>query len=115
MYAGAIVGGYMTCSLDSVAVWLATSIITLCGGHSLGMHRRLIHKSFECPLWLEHLMVYLGTLVGMAGPYGMIRTHDLRDWAQRQTNCHNYFAHRESPLVDAFQQMHCGTFTTLTK
>jgi stearoyl-CoA desaturase (delta-9 desaturase) len=32
------------------------------------MHRGLIHRAYDCPLWLEHLFVYLGTLVGMAGP-----------------------------------------------
>ena len=48
------------------------------------MHRRLIHRSYDCPLWVERLFVYLGTLVGMAGPYGMMRQHDIRDWAQRK-------------------------------
>ena len=41
------------------------------------MHRRLIHRSYDCPLWLDGLFVYLGTLVGMPGPYGMIRQHDI--------------------------------------
>ena len=60
------------------------------------MHRRLIHRAYDCPLWLERLFVYLGTLVGMAGPYGMIRQHDIRDWAQRKPRCHPYLAHRSS-------------------
>ena len=32
----------------------------------------------------------------MAGPYGMIRQHDIRDWAQRKPHCHPYLAHRSS-------------------
>jgi fatty-acid desaturase len=107
MYAGAIVGGSLTASWDAVALFLATSALTLCTGHSLGMHRRLIHNSFECPLWLEYILVYSGVLVGLAGPYGMIRTHDMRDWAQRQTDCHDYFAHRQPFLTDGFWQLHC--------
>ena len=71
------------------------------------MHRRLIHRSYDCPLWLERLFVYLGTLVGMAGPYGMIRQHDIRDWAQRKPRCHPYLAHRSSILRDGFWQLHC--------
>ncbi|MEO1159114.1 MAG: fatty acid desaturase, partial [Pseudomonadota bacterium] len=47
-------------------------------------------------------------LVGMAGPYGMIRAHDIRDWAQRQTDCHDLYAHRRWFLHDAFWQMHCA-------
>jgi fatty-acid desaturase len=83
------------------------SAVTLCLGHSLGMHRRLIHRSYNCPQWLERLFVYLGTLVGMAGPVGMMRTHDMRDWAQRQPRCHDYFAHRRSFWRDAWWQLHC--------
>ncbi len=94
-------------SWSAVALFLFTSGITLCFGHSVGMHRRLIHNSFECPLWLEYLCVYLGTLVGMAGPLGMVRIHDHRDWAQRQAQCHDYFCHRRSFWHDAWWQLHC--------
>jgi stearoyl-CoA desaturase (delta-9 desaturase) len=93
--------------LDAFVLFIATSAITLCFGHSVGMHRRLIHRSFDCPLWLEHTCVYLGTLVGMAGPIGMIRLHDFRDWAQRQKACHDYSAHRATLWHDAWWQMHC--------
>ena len=81
--------------------------VTLCFGHSVGMHRRLIHESFECPLWLERACVYLGTLVGMAGPIGMVRLHDFRDWAQRQTVCHDYSRHNAGFWRDAWWQLHC--------
>ena len=47
------------------------------------------------------------TLVGMAGPYGMIRQHDIRDWAQRKSLCHPYLAHRSSMLRDGWWQLHC--------
>jgi stearoyl-CoA desaturase (delta-9 desaturase) len=94
-------------SWSGIAVFLISSAVTLCLGHSLGMHRRLIHQSYECPLWMERLFVYFGTLVGMAGPLGMVRTHDMRDWAQRQADCHDYFAHRRSFWRDAWWQLHC--------
>jgi len=94
-------------SLDALVLFIATSAVTLCFGHSVGMHRRLIHSSFECPLWLEHLCVYLGTLVGMAGPYGMVRLHDFRDWAQRQSACHAYSRHQAGFWRDAWWQLHC--------
>jgi stearoyl-CoA desaturase (delta-9 desaturase) len=107
MSLAAVVAGPLTASWDSAALFFATSALTLCVGHSVGMHRRLIHASFDCPRWLEHLCVYLGTLVGMAGPIGMIRVHDLRDWAQRQAECHDYFCHRKSFWHDAWWQLHC--------
>src|SRR5687768_12081526 len=89
----ALIAGPLLFSWSAFALFLATTAITLCFGHSVGMHRRLIHRSFACPLWLEHLCVYLGVLVGMAGPFGMMRTHDVRDWAQRQPQCHPYLRH----------------------
>lgn len=103
----AIIGGFLTFSFSVFILFLLTSAITLCAGHSLGMHRRLIHQSYECPLWLEYLLVYCGVLVGLAGPFGMVRTHDMRDWAQRQSKCHSYFAHNERWYKDWYWQIHC--------
>ncbi|KQM65350.1 MULTISPECIES: acyl-CoA desaturase [unclassified Sphingomonas] len=94
-------------TIGSVLLFLVTSGITLCAGHSVGLHRLLIHRSFVAPRWLERLLVYLGTLVGMAGPLGMVRLHDMRDWAQRQSACHPLHAHRAPPWRDAWWQMHC--------
>ena len=103
----ALILGPIYFTWGALALFVATTATTVCLGHSLGMHRRLIHRSYDCPLWLERLFVYLGTLVGMAGPYGMIRQHDIRDWAQRKPACHPYLAHRSSMLRDGFWQLHC--------
>ena len=94
-------------SWGAFGVFAVLSAITLCVGHSVGMHRLLIHRSFRAPKWLEYFCVYLGTLVGMAGPLGMVRLHDLRDWAQRQSRCHDYFCHRTNFWRDAWWQLHC--------
>jgi len=107
MTAGALIGVGFYFSWAGLALFIVTSGITLCAGHSVGMHRRLIHRSFDCPKSLERTIVYLGTLVGLGGPLTMTWTHDLRDWAQRQPACHDYFGHRRSPLTDAWWQMHC--------
>ncbi|WP_311267835.1 acyl-CoA desaturase [Sphingobium sp. WCS2017Hpa-17] len=94
-------------SWSAFAIFLLLTGGSLLLGHSVGFHRRLIHRSFDCPLWLERCLVWVGTCVGMSGPFWMIRTHDLRDWAQRQGDCHDYLAHRRPMLVDAWWQMHC--------
>ena len=103
----ALIGGPIYVTWGALALFFSTAAVTVCLGHSLGMHRRLIHRAYDCPLWLERLFVYLGTLVGMAGPFGMIRQHDIRDWAQRKTTCHPYLAHRSPLLRDAYWQLHC--------
>lgn len=94
-------------SLSSFSVFILLTAITLCFGHSLGMHRLLIHRSYECPKWMEYLFVYLGVLVGMAGPIGMMKQHDLRDWAQRQKKCHDFLLHGSSILKDGWWQLNC--------
>lgn len=106
MLAAALLFGPAMASWPAIAVFVVTTGFTLLLGHSIGFHRLLIHHSFACSLWLERLLVWTGTLVGMSGPYWMVRTHDLRDWAQRQPTCHDYLAHRRPLLTDAWWQLH---------
>ena len=103
----ALVFGPATISAQSVAVFVVTTAVTICAGHSVGMHRLLIHGAFRAPLWLERLLIWLGVLVGMAGPFGMMRLHDMRDWHQRQTSCPDHPAHRAGFWRDAWWQLHC--------
>lgn len=107
MYAGSLLALFAHLSVENLAVFVVTTAITICFGHSLGMHRLLIHRSYRTYQWLENTMVWLGTLVGLGGPCSMTRTHDFRDWAQKQPYCHDYFGHRQPMLKDAWWQMHC--------
>ncbi len=95
-----------TFSLAALALFIVGTGGSLLLGHSVGFHRRMIHGSFQCPLWLEHFLVWVGTAVGISGPFWMIRAHDVRDWAQRQPDCHDYLSNRRPMLVDAVWQMH---------
>ena len=107
MLLATLVFGLATVSWTAFVVFVLTTGAALLLGHSVGFHRRMIHGSFDCPLWLERVLSWFGTIVGMSGPFWMIRTHDLRDWAQRQPECHDYLAHKRPMLVDAWWQMHC--------
>lgn len=103
----ALIGGYLFFSWSAFGVFLGFTALTLCLGHSLGMHRRLIHNSYKCPRWIEYLFVHFGVLVGMAGPIGMVHQHDLRDWAQRKRSCHSFLRHGESFFKDGWWQLNC--------
>jgi len=107
MALGWVIGGALFFSWGAVTIFFTLCALILCGGHSIGMHRKLIHDSFDCPKWLERVGVYLGTLVGLGGPFTMMRTHDMRDWAQRQRECHDFFSHRSPILKDFWWQVHC--------
>src|SRR4051812_47403317 len=106
MLLGALVLGPLYFTWGAFALFLALSAVTLCTGHSVGFHRRLVHRSFQCPKWLERALVWSGSMVGMGGPLWTIRTHDTRDWAQRQPACHDYLAHRHGLLKDGWWNLH---------
>lgn len=107
MALGWLAGGAAYFSWSAVAVFLALSAATLCFGHSLGMYRWLIHGSFRCHPVTGFIGVWLGTLVGLGGPFTMMFTHDMRDWAQRQKACHPFFSHQSGLLRDFWWQVHC--------
>jgi stearoyl-CoA desaturase (delta-9 desaturase) len=107
MAAGALVGGSLTASGPAIAVFVASTAVVLLFGHSLGSHRKLVHDSFQCPRWLEHVLIYCGVQVGLAGPLGLLRQHELRDFAQRLPECHPYLRHGRQPWVDAWWQLNC--------
>jgi len=107
MLFGGLTAPILFASWSGIAIFVLSTAAGLLLGHSVGFHRRMIHGSFDCPLWLERTLAWFGTTVGMSGPFWMIRTHDLRDWAQRQADCHDYLAHRGGMLRDAWWQMHC--------
>jgi stearoyl-CoA desaturase (delta-9 desaturase) len=91
----------------AVLVFIVLLAATMCTGHSVGFHRRLIHRSFRCKKWVERTLVWSGTLVGMQGPFWVIHSHDLRDWAQRQADCHPYLRHGRSLAIDGVWSLHC--------
>lgn len=107
MLAAALILGPMYFSFGAFAVFVVLLELTMCAGHSVGFHRRLIHRSFGCSKWLEHVLVWAGTLVGMQGPFWIIHSHDIRDWGQRQRDCHPYLRHGQGMLKDAWWSLHC--------
>lgn len=107
MALGALIGGPLTFTWTAFGLFLATTGTVLLFGHSLGNHRKLVHDSYQCPRWLEYLLVYCGIQVGLAGPLGLLRQHDLRDYAQRIPGCHPYLRHGRSMWVDAWWQLNC--------
>ena len=101
-------GSALTFSWPAFVLFVFFTGFVLLFGHSLGMHRLFIHKSYQTPYWLKIFLVHIGTIVGIAGPLGMLRTHDTRDWAQRQSRCHAFFAHEKPWWHDFYWQLFCS-------
>ena len=81
MVAAALVLGPVYVTPGAVILFAATTVVTLCAGHSVG-------------------------------PVGMVYLHDMRDWAQRQSACHDLHANRLPMLRDAVLQMHARLLLT---
>ena len=107
MLAGAVTGALLFFSWTGLLLFVISTAIVLLFGHSLGSHRKLIHDSYQCPQWLEYVLVYLGVLVGLSGPLGLLRQHELRDYAQRLPDCHPYLRHGAGFWRDAWWQLFC--------
>lgn len=107
MALGAAIGGLANFTWAAVGIFLVSTAFVLLFGHSLGSHRKLIHDSFQAPKWLEYALVYAGVQVGLAGPIGLLRQHELRDYAQRLPDCHPYLRHGGGFWRDAWWQLHC--------
>ncbi len=105
MILSAVIFAPLTFSLGSFSMFLALTYFSLLVGHSAGMHRLMIHRTYECHPILEKTLIYIGVLVGMSGPYGIIKIHDTRDWAQRQDKCHDFFSHKRGYLKDVWWQL----------
>jgi len=103
----ALVGGVLLFRWSALLLFIVATGIVLLFGHSLGSHRKLIHDSFQCPRWLEYTLVYLGVQVGLAGPIGLLKQHELRDYAQRLPDCHPFLRHGSGFWTDAWWQLHC--------
>ncbi len=101
----ALVLAPITFRFDAFLLFLLLTYFSLLIGHSAGMHRMMIHRSYQCHPLVERLLIYIGVLVGMSGPCGIIKIHDLRDWAQRQNQCHDFFSHKRSFLQDIWWQL----------
>lgn len=107
MIAGALLA-QLVATWQAIVLFLVLTYATLLIGHSVGMHRMMIHRTFNAPRWFAaRLLIYIGTLVGVSGPSGIIRIHDIRDWAQRQPKCHDFFAHRRSFAKDLTWNLFC--------
>ena len=107
MAAAAVIGGLYFFSWSGLLVFFIATGAVLLLGHSLGSHRKLIHNSYQCPKWLEYVLVYMGVQVGLAGPLGLMRAHELRDYAQRLPTCHDFLRHGSSFWKDAWWQLNC--------
>jgi len=85
---------------------LALAGLSLCLGHSVGLHRGWIHGSYEAPLALRRGLAWLFVLSGLGGPLAWARLHAARDHWQNRADCPRYFAYGHSLARDFVWNLH---------
>ena len=70
MFLAAIILAPLYFSWSALVVFFCLCFVTLCCGHSVGFHRRLIHRSYKCPKWLERILYILEMRLAWVGRIG---------------------------------------------
>ena len=90
----------------ALIVYALSTSLTLCLGHSVGLHRGAIHRSYRTRLGVERALVLLATLTGMGGPLSLVRMHQRRDYWQSQPAAPAYYSYAHGPLLDLWWYLH---------
>lgn len=90
----------------TLAVSLVLAFLTLCVGHSVGLHRGIIHRTYEARPVVRGALAYLFVLTGLGGPLSWARLHAVRDYWQNRADCPPYFAYRHSMARDFLWNLH---------
>lgn len=89
-----------------VAASVALAVLTLCLGHSVGLHRGVIHRTYETSRTVRGALVYLFVLSGLGSPLAWARLHAVRDYWQNRLDCPRYFAYDHSLARDFIWNLH---------
>ena len=108
MLVGALPFGLPAATLSTCAVGAALTFLTLCVGHSVGLHRGVIHRTYQASPLVQGGLLYLFVLMGLGGPLSWARLHAVRDYWQNRLDCPPYFAYRHSLARDFFWNLHLG-------
>lgn len=85
----------------------ALSLVILLLGHTVGLHRGIIHRAYTMPTWLRRVFALLFVLVGMGGPLAWMRVHAQRDHWQNRTDGPRWFLYKHGLLRDFWWNLHC--------
>lgn len=103
---GAALVAFYPPTLPVILVSMALGMVTICAGHSVGLHRGIIHRSYRSSRFVRGLLVYLFVHTGIGGPVSWLRLHHVRDHYQNAASCPRYFGYSQSAVRDFFWNLH---------
>ncbi|WP_276499415.1 acyl-CoA desaturase [Pontibacter litorisediminis] len=75
-------------------------------GHSVGLHRGIIHRSYRCSRAFRNLTAYLFVLTGLGSPLAWLKLHYIRDYWQNRQDTPRYFQYHHSLWKDYWWYLH---------
>lgn len=93
-------------SLKDVLLNIILLFITVGIGHSVGLHRGIIHKSYITSKRFKNLSLYAFTLTGLGSPLSWLKQHYYRDYWQNRNDCPRYFQYNHSIITDFWWNLH---------
>jgi len=95
-------------SVETVAVAAGLGFGTFLFGHTVGLHRGVLHRAFRMHQGTRRLLTWLFVLTGLGGPLTWISAHDQRDHWQNRLDAPDWFRMEHGLVRD-------GAFTLLTR
>jgi fatty-acid desaturase len=106
MLAPALVWGWSSLSGSRSLASALITVVTVGFGHSIGLHRGIIHRSYRCARLTRGVLAYLFVHTGLGGPLSWVRVHYFRDYWQNRTDCPAYFRYDHSMAKDYYWNLH---------
>ncbi|MFK7782050.1 fatty acid desaturase [Psychroserpens sp.] len=75
-------------------------------GHSVGLHRGIIHKSYKTSKYFKNFSLLAFTISGLGSPLSWLKQHYYRDYWQNRTDCPTYFQYKHSLITDYWWNLH---------
>lgn len=89
-----------------IAISVIVSIITVSFGHSIGLHRGIIHKGYTTSRTFRNVLLLLFVFTGLGSPLTWIKLHYTRDYWQNKSACHPYLGYNHSLWKDYIWYLH---------
>lgn len=93
-------------TMSLIAVNILLLVLTVCIGHSIGLHRGIIHKTYKTSKIFQNILLYLFVLTGLGSPKNWIKMHYYRDFWQNRKDCPKYFKYNHTILLDFYWNLH---------
>lgn len=97
---------YSLITAKDIIINIILLFLTVGIGHSVGLHRGIIHKSYKTSKIFRNICLYLFALTGLGSPLNWLKQHYFRDYWQNRTDCPRYFQYKHSLITDYYWNLH---------